>query len=473
MKTTWNLVLRMPSEAKAWRVNVLVYDANSEELKATDEGNLMSLTVRKRMAARLAEALQLDEASAQAFATDFDKAWLSFYAEYQQVIAAGPAQASAAELLEEMPESVRLEAEELLKNPDLFQVIQDDLAALGIAGERDLSGTCYLVGTSRQLDKPLSMRVHGPTSSGKSYIPDIVSECFPPETLIRATQISPQAFFHLDPGSLKHQFVLAGERSRKEDDEAAEKTRALRELLAAGRLSKLLCVKSANGTLVTKLIEQDGPIAYIETTSLGKVFEEDANRVLTTFTDERPEQTERVVMTLADRYVASGNANDRKAILQRHHAIQRLLQPCQVVIPYASGVGKLFDYQHVELRRAFTQLMSMVQAIALLHQWQRERDSEDRLVATREDYELARRLLIKPMQQLLGGGISDPALRFFEHLRSTWSQGEFSTTAARKEAKASKEAVRGWLAELVEAGLVKVVTEYPFTDTGRYRYVYS
>jgi hypothetical protein len=315
MESPWNLVLRMPVEAKGWRVVVLVYDAATDELRATDEGNLMSLTGRKRMAGRLAEQLKLEEVKAAAFAGELDKAWLSFYAEYQKAMAAGPAQASAAELLEEMPEEIRLQAERLLQDPALFNVIQNDLEALGIAGERDLAMTTYLVGTSRQLAKPLNMRIHGPTASGKSYIPDVVAECFPPETVIRATQITPQAFFHLEPGALKHRFVLAGERCRKEDDEAAEKTRALRELLASGKLSKLVCVKGAGGAIVTRLIEQDGPIAYIESTSLAKVFEEDANRCLSVFTDERPEQTKCIV---AENWLppmrATGSARARNSL---------------------------------------------------------------------------------------------------------------------------------------------------------------
>jgi hypothetical protein len=417
------------------------------------------LIAQERMAARLAEQLKLDEAQANTLATDLNKAWLSFHAEYQRAMQAGPAQASAAELLEEMPQKVRLDAEKLLGDHALFRAIQNDLDALGIAGERDLAATSYLVGTSRQLPKPMSMRVHGPTASGKNFVPETVSECFPPETIIRATQITPQAFFHLEPGSLKHKFILAGERSRKEDDDAAEKTRALRELLASGRLSKLICLKGPGGAMVTKLIEQDGPIAYVESTSMARVFEEDANRCLTVFTDERAEQTECIVKKQAQHYGGNGACSGKKFIIERHYAIQRLIQPCEVAIPYAARLADLLDYKRVELRRGFPQIMSMIQAIALLHQWQRERDSEGRLLATPEDYQLARVLLSKPMECLLGGGISDSALRFFEHLRQKWSGREFNTTQARKEAGKSKEAVRGWLVEMLDADLVKVVAE--------------
>jgi hypothetical protein len=458
METEWNINLRMLPEARGWRVTVLVYDAVTDELKATDEGNLMSLTGRTKLVGRLVKQLMLDEEQAEAFGQEIDRVWLKFYQAYQNSEAAGPAQVSAAELLEEMPAEMRLEAEDLLRDPRLIEAIRDDLQFLGIAGERELSQTLYLVGVSRLLRKPLSARVHGPTSSGKSFVAETVSDCFPPETVIHATQITPQAFFHMEPDSLRHKFIVAGERSHKEDDEAAEKTRALRELQATGKLSKLISMKGPHGQFVTKHIEQEGPIAYVETTSAAKVFEEDANRCLTLFTDERPGQTKNIIETLAVRYAGAETAADRERILQRHHALQRMLQPIQVVIPYAERLGQLLDYQRVELRRGFPQIMSLVQAVTLLHQWQRERDDQGRLVATPADYQIAQHLLMKPMARLLGGGLSDPALRFFERLAQRVTS-PFNTTEAWKAETYSKEAVRGWLGELYEAGLVKVVSE--------------
>jgi hypothetical protein len=109
---------------------------------------------------------------------------------------------------------------------------------------------------------------------------------------------------------------VAGERSRLEDDDTAEATRALREMLSEGRLSKLLPIK-ADGQLQTVLVEQDGPIAYIETTTLTKLFNEDANRCILLSSDERPEQTRRILSTLAGVYAhgAGAVAPGRKRML--------------------------------------------------------------------------------------------------------------------------------------------------------------
>ena len=78
-------------------------------------------------------------------------------------------------------------------------------------------------------------------------------------------------------------------------------------------------------------------------------------------------------------------------------------------------------------------------------------------MADRDDYQLARHLCLKPLGRLLGGKISDPAMRFHERLKSWASAGTFTTRDAVKHEKASDRAVRGWLTELHDAGKVDVL----------------
>ena len=114
----------------------------------------------------------------------------------------------------------------------------------------------YLVGVSRLLDRPLAAICLGLSSSGKSWVIERTSQLFPPETTLLATQMTPQALFYMPAGSLSHRFVVAGERSRNTQDDAAEATRALREMLSSGRLSKLIPIKN-NGSFEAQRIEQE------------------------------------------------------------------------------------------------------------------------------------------------------------------------------------------------------------------------
>jgi len=359
--------------------------------------------------------------------------------------------------LASMPEAVRAEARAVLESPDLLQRIVEDVAALGVAGERELVATVYLVGTSRLLPRPLAAIVQGPSSSGKSYVIDTTATLFPPEVVVHATQMSPQALFHMKPGSLEHRFIVAGERSRQQNDETADTTRALREMISAGRLVKLIATKVGDG-IETVSIEQEGPIAYVESTTLARIFDEDANRCIMLTTDEQSEQTRRIIERLAEGFAGSAADGADEAIIQRHHALQRTLRQAAIVVPYADRLGEHLAADRVEARRAFPQLVSMIQASALLHQRQRKVGGDGRLVAEADDYALARHLLARPFARLLGGRVSDPAARFLGRLRSWFPVGvEFSTREAAREDTASRSAVHGWVGELFDGGFLEQV----------------
>ena len=120
------------------------------------------------------------------------------------------------------------------------------------------------------------------SSAGKSFTTERVGRLFPDEAVLRAHQISPKALQYLPPGSLVHRFVIAGERSRLQDDAAAEATRTLREMIGDGRLSALVSVSQQVGPHQTVHIQQEGPIAFIESTTMGvqDIFNEDRTRFL-------------------------------------------------------------------------------------------------------------------------------------------------------------------------------------------------
>ena len=361
-------------------------------------------------------------------------------------------------LADEMPADVRQVAVDMLKADNLLEQLLADVAAMGVTGERKLAATVYLIGTSRMLDKPVSGIIQGPSTSGKSFIIERVSKLFPPEALFIATSITPNALYYLPDGSLSHRWIVAGERSRIEDDEKAEATRALREMLTAGEITKLIPEKDDDGVLVTRTVHQSGPIAFTETTTLSRIFDEDSNRCLLLQTDERENQTRRILLATAE---SRSGKMDTAPIIAKHHAIQRLLEQVPVRIPFATELAGKFPSQRTEARRAFGHLLSVVEVVALLHQYQRERQ-DGAVVATLQDYAIAKKLLADPMGRLLGGSLSGAAKRFLERLRGRVSATDtFTTTDATKGETSSVRAVRGWLSELAEAGHLEV------TEAGR------
>jgi hypothetical protein len=368
-------------------------------------------------------------------------------------------EADGRRLLAETPAGLVAEARALLRDPNLLDRTADDVGAQGVAGERELSLALYLVYTSRKLKRPLSARVRGPSASGKNHVIDRVADLMPAEAVIRATQMTTNALFYMKPGSLRHKLIVAGERSRNEQDEAADATRALREMISAGRLSKLLPVKT-DGGIETVLVEQMGPVAFVESTTLGEVFAEDENRALALYTDERPEQTRRILDELATRHAGlSAGGRDAGHVRDLHHTAQRLLERREVVIPFAGRLASRLKDDRVETRRAFPAVLSMIQASALLHQFQREQTAGGCVVAGPTDYIAARMLLAVPMRRLLGDGISEQVKRFAERLRGWFKDETFTFAQARAKEVTSRSSVYGWLREMRTAGLVEQVSE--------------
>ena len=192
---------------------------------------------------------------------------------------------------------------------------------------------------------------------------------------------------------------------------------------------------------------------------MSKVFAEDENRCISLFTDERDQQTRRVMTSLANRYarIDIEISTTASRIVLLNHAIQRMLARKEVVVPFAPKLADLLPDTHVEIRRAFPHLMSLVQSSALLHQYHRATDSAGRIIATLEDYQLARHLLREPMRRLLVGGISEPARRFHERLGAWFGLGQFTSRDARMKEQASPASVYVWLSELNVGGAVELI----------------
>ena len=362
--------------------------------------------------------------------------------------------------LEDTDQDVRDEAARLLEDPELIDRIGSDIEAAGVAGEEDLRLTLYLIGTSRLLPRPLAAIVQGQSSSGKSYTVERVASLFPPEAVVLATQMTPQALFHARPGSLSHRWVVAGERSRVENDDRAEATRALREMLSAGRLTKMMPAK-VDGEIQTVTIEQEGPIAFVESTTSARVFEEDANRCIILSTDEQRRQTKTIMRRLA--LHASGKIrSDGPRVAARHHALQRLLERRAIVIPFAERLAELLEVfaDRVECRRAYPMVLSVVQASALLHQRQRKTDQNGRLIAEPADYAVAARLLSGPLARTIGESLSDPARRFLDRLLGEMDDTidplpvPFTAKDVRRRLKVARSTIGGFLSELEDRGFL-------------------
>lgn len=450
-------------ERQGGRVKARVTAVRGEEVIAADALDLGSERARQRMAERVA-------AQSGEPVEAMEKELLRLAAEPEEPHHEPRGAPAADDLLAQYDDEVAGEldrmdpptvgaAEALLADPKLINRILADIERIGVVGEQQLAISCFVIGVSRLLARPLAGIVQGTTSSGKSFVIERVSRMFPEESLLRATDLTPNALYHLAPGRLIHRWVVAGERSRREDDERAEATRAIREMLASGELRKATAQKVGN-QFETVLIYQPGPIAFIESTTLAQVFEEDANRALLLATDESPPQTRRVLFEVARR--AAGAGTDAGQIIAIHHAVQRLLQRCIVTIPFAERLAEAMPDDRPEARRAISHTMAVISALAILHQRQRAKGHVrhgDGITATLDDYVVARRLLEGPLGRALGGGLPEAVVRLGQRLGDHFGDRQFTTSdAVRAESVIkSRGRIGEYLRSLGDAGAVELV----------------
>jgi DNA primase len=370
-----------------------------------------------------------------------------------------------AEELAKMPADIQEQARKALSLPQLVPQLRSDLERYGIAGESDTALLVYLCAISRHLDSPLWLTVQGPSSSGKTYVVERVAELVPAEAKVHAADMTQQALVYIEPAdALRHRFIVGGERRRagRRQDESAERTRHLRNLWS-GETSILSPVKDRRtGRMTTERRTIKGPIAAVDTTTeqASRIDQEDRNRRILIHTDESARQTRRVLEHHAAAAAGLGIDRDsRERLRLMHHAMQRLLavqvqqHGAGVLIPFAPKLSQLFRDAKTEARRSWKQVLSLIEASAVLHLFQRERDEGD-IVATEQDYALARTLLLPSLSEG-AGGLSESMRNLLAVIDANCGTEEFDAKTLLPFVEYGERHARGLCGELVERGLLE------------------
>ena len=225
----------------------------------------------------------------------------------------------------------------------------------------------YLAAVSRKLDQPLAIIIQSSSAAGKTSLMEAVLSLVPPEDQVKYSAMTGQSLFYMGETNLKHKILAIVE------EEGAERASyALKLLQSEGALTIASTGKdSSTGRMVTQEYRVEGPVMIFLTTTAIKIDEELLNRCIVLSVDENREQTRAIHQFQRRRQTLQGLLADqsRQETLALHRNAQRLLRPLLVANPYAESLTFLDD--KTRTRRDHLKYLTLIRAVALLHQYQR------------------------------------------------------------------------------------------------------
>lgn len=256
-----------------------------------------------------------------------------------------------------------------LKNKNMFEELKEDFGVLGCVGEELNLITCYLVATSRFLEKPLAAIITSQSGAGKSTIMDAALSLFPEDEQLILTRITPSALYYMAEGRLKHAIVGIGE-----EQGVVGASHALRSLISDGKLSQAVTLRDPRtGQLVAQERVIEGPCAVLSTTTIPRMDEETWMRVLRLSANETEEQTKRILQYQLEQDSVEGYRREiaGKKVRQKHYAVQKLLKKIRVENPYIKEMT--FRTDLIRVRREHEKYLKLIRTIAILRQYQKEK----------------------------------------------------------------------------------------------------
>jgi len=365
---------------------------------------------------------------------------------------------------EPMAPEEREAALEYLSQPGLVRRLQDDMEALGYVGEEEAKLLVYLIATSRKLPRPLSGIIGSGSGAGKSFLAELAEQLTPPEEVELFSKLSSQALYYLPKDYLCRKLLILEERAGGEGADYA-----IRTLQTKDKLTQAVVLKDpTTGRMTTRHYEVTGPIAYLETTTQSYLNPENTSRCFEIPLDESSDQTRRIheSQRRARSLVGLKRAVSKTAVRRIHHNAQRVLEQVRVVIPYAEALT--FPDRYLRTRRDHERFLCLIEAVAFLHQFQRERgiatvDGQEVpfIKATVEDYAIAYKLALRVLWVSLdelsrwGRELVDSCREQFEEARA--DQPQLAPTAVTWTRRQLREFL-GWPDKRLRACLDELVS---------------
>lgn len=297
-------------------------------------------------------------------------------------------------------ENLNKEAMEFLKSSDLLKTLENHLTTLGIVGEEENKVALWLFMLTRKLEKQIHAVVFGQSSSGKSELVKKVLSTVPEEDVLEYSSLSSRAFDYRPENELVGKVISIAEYEGTVDIEYT-----IRTAQSEGKITRGYTVRDeTTGELKNAESTVECRSVFIITTTKSSIHNENNTRVFSLYVNESVSQTQKVCNFI--RHTQSREwkfaEKDRQHLIDVMKTAQRLLNPIEVIIPYANLLE--FPENTTRNRRDLSRFLSFIQVIAYLRQHQKETKNDELgtyLEADIKDYELAYNYLLPILRNTL------------------------------------------------------------------------
>lgn len=321
----------------------------------------------------------------------------------------------------QVSESTIAEAKAFFSQKGLFQAIDKLIQEVGVVGEESKRLLVFAIATSYKMANPLHAIIIGGSSSGKTTLMNTIAEFIPHEDHVSFSRITEGSLFNLDEYELDKKLITIEDRKGLED----KAEYALRELQSKREIRSLVTAKNEAGEYGTQFKTVKASLASLSCTTSSDLLIDNENRCFMILVDQSQRQTERIIEYQNQLFAGKIDTRKQKELKSFLQSCVRILNPYPVINPYA---GKITLPEKVRNKRRLNQLfLSLVNQITIIHQYQREKDSQGRLIVSLEDLEIATDILtdaiIMKADPLDDGLVRD----FYERLKSHLNKKELTT----------------------------------------------
>ena len=355
-----------------------------------------------------------------------------------------------------VPAHIEAKCKDFLTKPKLITRLNDLIGKAGVVGEENSRVFLTVIALTYKMHEPLHALIQGTSGSGKTHLLAKMSSFIPKEDRKHFTRVTEGSLYNYGMYDLKNKLICLEDL----DGMKEEAQLAFRELQSRGMIVSATSYKDEQGNISANEKTVYGPIASMACTTKGEIYEDNLSRCFIIAVDESLEQSRKVIQYQNLKAAGQIDHEKEQQYTQFIQYLIRMLKPCEVINPYANKVH-LPEEAH-KIRRLNSLYQAFVKAITLLHQYQRRKDSQGRLISEKEDLQVAAQIMFESI--LLKVDELDGSLRqFYEQLKEyvktkggeRYASYEFNQREVRQTLHVSKSQLQRYLHDLEQLEYIR------------------